>query len=99
MASLAECTTLPYAILPNNLAWFLGLEDVLSWLLVVGKRDVIAVVKNSIALFKLEKDKQFVELMVVRELLEVYTVRNKKVFHKTVNGVEKGKTFAGDDCY
>ncbi|GJZ84311.1 hypothetical protein Tco_0649650 [Tanacetum coccineum] len=34
-------------------AWFLRLEDVLSWLLVVGKRDVIAVVKNAIALFKL----------------------------------------------
>ncbi|GJY36112.1 hypothetical protein Tco_0421490 [Tanacetum coccineum] len=34
-------------------AWFLGLEDVLSWLLVEGKRDVIAVVRNAIALFKL----------------------------------------------
>ncbi|GKG11750.1 hypothetical protein Tco_0345987 [Tanacetum coccineum] len=34
-------------------AWFLGLEDVLSWLLVIGNIDVIAMLRNAIALFKL----------------------------------------------
>ncbi|GKC11592.1 hypothetical protein Tco_1008374 [Tanacetum coccineum] len=33
-------------------AWFLGLEDVLSWLLVERKRDAIIVDINSIALFR-----------------------------------------------
>ncbi|GJT47917.1 hypothetical protein Tco_0974074 [Tanacetum coccineum] len=73
-------------------AWFLGLEDVLSWLLAIVKHDVITVVRNVIALFKLEMDKQFDELMVVKELLEAYTVGNEKVLHKTVNVVEKGNT-------
>ncbi|GJW16799.1 hypothetical protein Tco_0024235 [Tanacetum coccineum] len=33
-------------------AWCLGLEDVLSWLLVEGKRDAIIVDMNAIALFR-----------------------------------------------
>ncbi|GKF49563.1 retrotransposon protein, putative, ty1-copia subclass, partial [Tanacetum coccineum] len=33
-------------------AWFLGLEDVLSWLLVEGKHDAIIVEINAIALFR-----------------------------------------------
>ncbi|GKA12555.1 retrovirus-related pol polyprotein from transposon TNT 1-94 [Tanacetum coccineum] len=33
-------------------AWFLGLEDVLSWLLVEGKRDAITVDMNAIALLR-----------------------------------------------
>ncbi|GKE59349.1 hypothetical protein Tco_1498534 [Tanacetum coccineum] len=33
-------------------AWFLGLEDVLSWLLVEGKRDAITVDINGIALLR-----------------------------------------------
>ncbi|GJQ94689.1 hypothetical protein Tco_0005828 [Tanacetum coccineum] len=33
-------------------AWFLGLEDVLSWLLVEGKRDAITVDINAISLFR-----------------------------------------------
>nr|GEU36448.1 hypothetical protein [Tanacetum cinerariifolium] len=68
------------------------LEDVLSWLLVERKCDVIAVIRNATALFKLEVGKQFMEEMVVRELLEAYTVGNEKVHHKTVNVVEKGST-------
>ncbi|GKD47137.1 hypothetical protein Tco_1271782, partial [Tanacetum coccineum] len=32
--------------------WFLGLEDVLSWLLVEGKCDAITVDINAIALFR-----------------------------------------------
>nr|GEV96349.1 xylulose kinase-1 [Tanacetum cinerariifolium] len=95
------------------------LEDVLSWLLVIAKRDVIMMDKNDIALFrlaigsspgrndgtarlesswetqlvaamKLQKiDKQFVEQMVVRELLEADTVSNEKVLHKIMNVVER----------
>ncbi|GKD33921.1 hypothetical protein Tco_1249430 [Tanacetum coccineum] len=34
------------------IAWFLGLEDVLSWLLVKGKRDAITVDINAIVLFR-----------------------------------------------
>nr|GFA71140.1 hypothetical protein [Tanacetum cinerariifolium] len=33
-------------------AWFLGLEDVLSWLLVEGKRNAITVDINAITLFR-----------------------------------------------
>ncbi|GJY82743.1 hypothetical protein Tco_0496119 [Tanacetum coccineum] len=33
-------------------AWFLGLEDVLSWLLVEGKRNAIIIDINAIALFR-----------------------------------------------
>ncbi|GJU95452.1 hypothetical protein Tco_1320208 [Tanacetum coccineum] len=103
-------------------AWFLRLEDDLSWLLAVGNCDAITVLRNAIAFFKLvigsspgrnngttrlesswgnlacgccdmhEMDKQFVELMVIRELLEAYTVSNEKVLHKIVNVVEKGNT-------
>nr|GEX72682.1 hypothetical protein [Tanacetum cinerariifolium]GEY34725.1 hypothetical protein [Tanacetum cinerariifolium] len=59
-------------------AWFLGLEDVLSLLLVGGKRDVLVVI-----------DEYYVELMVVGELLEADIVGNEKVFHKIVNDVER----------
>ncbi|GJU58793.1 hypothetical protein Tco_1236559 [Tanacetum coccineum] len=37
-----------------------------------------------------EMDKQCVELMVVGELLEAYTVGNEMVLHKTVNVIKKG---------
>ncbi|GKB21290.1 hypothetical protein Tco_0855213 [Tanacetum coccineum] len=36
-----------------------------------------------------EMSKHVVELMVVGELLEIYTVGNEKVLHKIVNVVEK----------
>ncbi|GJW23231.1 hypothetical protein Tco_0033853 [Tanacetum coccineum] len=38
-----------------------------------------------------EIDKHFVELMVVGELLEAYTVDDEKVLHKIANFVEKDK--------
>ncbi|GJY85619.1 hypothetical protein Tco_0499645 [Tanacetum coccineum] len=37
-----------------------------------------------------EMDKQCVELMVVRELLEAYTIGNEMVLYKTVNVIKKG---------
>ncbi|GJU35864.1 hypothetical protein Tco_1184218 [Tanacetum coccineum] len=70
-------------------AWFLGLEDVLSWLLVAGNYDVIAMVRNAISLFKLEIDNHFVELTVVEKLLEADIVGNEKMLYKIVNVVEK----------
>ncbi|GJS85252.1 hypothetical protein Tco_0751793 [Tanacetum coccineum] len=77
-------------------AWFLGLEDVLSWLLVEGKCDTITVYMNSISLLRESirsslgrNDGTFVELMVVGELLETYIVGKEKVLHKTVNVIEK----------
>nr|GEW35590.1 hypothetical protein [Tanacetum cinerariifolium] len=39
-----------------------------------------------------EVGKQFVEQMVVGELLEPYIIGNEKMLHKTVNVVEKGST-------
>ncbi|GJY71182.1 hypothetical protein Tco_0474885 [Tanacetum coccineum] len=69
-------------------AWFLGLEDVLSWLLVVGNRDAITVLRNSIALFRLANGSSPGKMMEL-ELLEVDTVGNDKVLHKIMNVVER----------
>ncbi|GKG10629.1 hypothetical protein Tco_0342029, partial [Tanacetum coccineum] len=75
--------------------WFLGLEDVLSWLLVVGNRDVIVVVRNAIALFKLaigSSPGRNDGTARPEEFLEAYTVNDKNVLHKNVNVVERDNT-------
>ncbi|GKA71992.1 hypothetical protein Tco_0778208 [Tanacetum coccineum] len=51
-----------------------------------GETQLVVVVKLQ------EIDKYFVELMVVGELLEAYTVSNEKVLHKIVNVVERDNT-------
>ncbi|GJY96173.1 hypothetical protein Tco_0512534 [Tanacetum coccineum] len=53
----------------------------------------LAVETQLVVVVKLQGiDTHFVELMVVGELLEVYTVGNEKVLHKIVNVVERDNT-------
>nr|GEV76588.1 hypothetical protein [Tanacetum cinerariifolium] len=87
-------------------AWFLGLEDVLSWLLVEGKRDAITVDMNGIALLretqlvvvvKLEgNDMNFEELMGLDNRFKFGKhfgiVVNDEVLHRVVT-VVKESTF------
>nr|GEW14366.1 RNA-directed DNA polymerase, eukaryota [Tanacetum cinerariifolium] len=77
-------------------SWFLRLEDVLSWLLVGGKKKIelqdlsLAGETQLVVVVKLQKiKKDFLKLMVVGELLEADTVGNEKLLHKIVNVVER----------
>nr|GEV02232.1 hypothetical protein [Tanacetum cinerariifolium] len=85
---LLDCN---HTILNGSL--FLGLEDVLSWLLVVEKRDVIAMVRNAIALFKLvigSSPGGNDGTARPEKFLEAYIVDNEKVLQKIMRVVEKG---------
>ncbi|GJY05940.1 hypothetical protein Tco_0371880 [Tanacetum coccineum] len=75
-------------------AWFLRLEDVLSWLLVEGNHDAIIVDINAIALFRQAIRSSPDEMMnrshesIVSEIL-VGMVVDDEVLHKLVSMVEK----------
>ncbi|GKA67650.1 hypothetical protein Tco_0767567 [Tanacetum coccineum] len=75
-------------------AWFLGLEDVISWLLVEGKCDSITVEINAIALFR-----QAIGSSLGRNdgttspesRMDVGIVVDDEVLHKIVSVVEKNE--------
>ncbi|GJY54738.1 hypothetical protein Tco_0446402 [Tanacetum coccineum] len=70
--------------------WFLGLENVLSWLLAEGKRDAIIVNINVIALFK-----QGIGSSPARNVgttspeMDVGMIVDDEVLHKMISMVEK----------
>ncbi|GKD37283.1 hypothetical protein Tco_1257490 [Tanacetum coccineum] len=71
-------------------AWFLGLEDVLSWLLVKGKCDAIIVDINVIALFR-----HTIRSSPGRndETTSLESIVYDEVLHKLVSMVEKNELF------
>ncbi|GJV13297.1 hypothetical protein Tco_0126840 [Tanacetum coccineum] len=73
-------------------AWFLRLEDVLSWLLVEGKRDAITVDINSIALFKQEiGSSPSRNIRTTSPEMDVGIVVDDEVLHKMISMVEKNE--------
>ncbi|GJV98951.1 hypothetical protein Tco_1554203 [Tanacetum coccineum] len=80
-------------------AWFLGLKDVLSWLLVEGKRDAIIVDINAISFFRHaigsspgRNDATAAPESIVSEIL-VGMVVDDEVLYKLVSMVEKNELF------
>ncbi|GKC64331.1 hypothetical protein Tco_1096929 [Tanacetum coccineum] len=67
-------------------AWFLGLEDVLSWLLVDEKRDATTVDINAIALLR-----QAIGSSPVGSGMNVGNVMDDELLHKLVKMVEKNE--------
>ncbi|GJS46042.1 hypothetical protein Tco_0596163 [Tanacetum coccineum] len=67
-------------------AWFLRLEDVLSWLLVEGKHNAIKVDINAISLFR-----QAIGSSPVGFGMDVGIVVDDEVLHKLISIVEKTK--------
>ncbi|GJV35721.1 hypothetical protein Tco_1408198 [Tanacetum coccineum] len=68
--------------------WFLGLEDVLSWLLVEGKRNATTVDINAIALLRQE-----IGSSPSRNTGIARPESNDEVLHKLVSMVEKNELF------
>ncbi|GJR38885.1 hypothetical protein Tco_1214569 [Tanacetum coccineum] len=83
-------------------AWFLRLEDALSWLLIEGKRDAITVDINAIALFRQSigsspiGSRMHFDIVVDDELLHmVMNVVNESIF---VDQVVKDFVDTEEDC-
>ncbi|GKB98384.1 hypothetical protein Tco_0984521 [Tanacetum coccineum] len=78
-------------------AWFLGLEDVLSWLLVEGKCDAITVDINAIALFRQAigsspgRNDGTASPGSIGSRMHVGIVVDDEVLHKLVGMVEKNE--------
>ncbi|GJU90431.1 hypothetical protein Tco_1302854 [Tanacetum coccineum] len=80
-------------------AWFLGLEDVLSWLLVEGKCDAITVDINAIALLRQvigsspRRNDGTASPESVGSGMDVGIVVDDEVLHKLISMVEKNELF------
>ncbi|GJR92883.1 hypothetical protein Tco_0265057 [Tanacetum coccineum] len=80
-------------------AWFLRLEDVLSWLLVEGKHDAIIVDINAISLLRQaigsspERNDGAASPESIGSGMDVGIVVDDEVFHKLISMVEKNELF------
>ncbi|GJR36939.1 hypothetical protein Tco_1212623 [Tanacetum coccineum] len=77
-------------------AWFLGLEDVLSWLLVEKKHDAITVDINAIALLRQaigSSPGRNDETTSPKTGMDVGIVVDDEVLHKLISMVEKNELF------
>ncbi|GKE27095.1 hypothetical protein Tco_1442479 [Tanacetum coccineum] len=80
-------------------AWFLRLEDVLSWLLVEGKRDTIIVNINDISLFRQAirsspgRNDETASPKSIGSRMGVGIVMDDEVLHKLISMVENNELF------
>ncbi|GKC71691.1 hypothetical protein Tco_1117574 [Tanacetum coccineum] len=80
-------------------AWFLGLEDVLSWLLVEGKRYTIIVDINDIALFRQAigsspgRNDETASPKSIGSGMGVGIVMDDEVLHKLISMVKNNELF------